>query len=410
MATDTTTRNLRRRNRSALLRQLLRDGETTRGQLATALSLSPATVTNVIADLMAEGLVHETGILPSDGGRPTTTLSIRPDGAFFIGADVGEHGVTVELFDLSLTPRATVFNDVASRSAGAPDIAAALEAAITEAVEAAGSPTNIYGVGLGMPGIIESVVDLDGSRAITVHAQSLGWPSTSLDSIYSRSDIPMFAANGAKTLAMAEIWFGAARDVSNGVVALLGRGIGLGIISDGRILEGTSSSAGEWGHTKVSIGGPVCNCGQHGCLEAYVGGGSIVRRWREAGGEPPENDETAIERLLEAASTGDATAAKVLDETVEILGVGLSNLVNLLNPERIVLGGWAGLQLAKTQLQAIESATKAPSLDRPSQQFDLVPSTIGRDAIALGAALLAVEKLIETPLALVAPIRNGQTA
>lgn len=398
MATGSTTRNLRRRNRAAVLRKLLRDGETTRGQLASALSLSPATVTNVVADLMSEGLVHETGSLPSDGGRPTTTLSIRPDGAYFIGADVGEHGVTVELFDLSLTPRSAVFRDVPSRSVGPIEISQALNTAIAEAVEAAGSPTNIYGVGFGMPGIVESARTPDGTRTITIHAQSLNWPSTSLDAIYGRDDIPIFADNGGKTLAMAEIWFGAARDVNNGVVALLGRGIGLGIISDGRILEGAASSAGEWGHTKVSIGGPICNCGSRGCLEAYVGGGGIARRWRETGAEPSSNEEIAIGELLDAVALGDAAATRVLDETIEILGLGLSNLVNLLNPERIVLGGWAGLRLAENHLDAITSATKSTSLRRPSAQFDLVSSTIGRDAIALGAALLAVEKLIETPL------------
>lgn len=402
MATDSTTRILRRRNRSAVLRELLRDGGTTRGQLAASLSLSPATVTNVVTDLMVEGLVHETGVLPSDGGRPVTTLAIRPEGAYFIGADVGEHGVTVEVFDLALATRATVFRDVPSRGSGPTEISAALYTAIDEAVVAAGTPANIYGVGLGMPGIVESTTEADGTGTITVHAQSLNWPATSLDAIYGRTDIPIFADNGGKTLALAEKWFGAARDVTNGVVALVGRGIGLGIISDGRILEGTASSAGEWGHTKVSIGGPVCNCGSRGCLEAYVGGGAIVRRWREVGGQPSTNEETGVDELLAAAAVGDAAATRVLEETVEILGLGLSNLVNLLNPERIVLGGWAGLRLAENNVVEITTATKSASLKRPSTQFDLVRSTIGRDAIALGAALLAVEKLIEKPIRLTA--------
>ncbi|GGK97427.1 sugar kinase [Salinibacterium xinjiangense] len=396
--TDSTTRNLRRRNRSAVLRELLRNGETTRGQLAGALSLSPATVTNVIADLMAEGLAHETGSLPSDGGRPTTTLSIRPEGAFFIGADVGEQGVTVEVLDLALMQRSKVFRDVSSRSVGPTELSEALYAAIDEAVLAAGSPANIYGVGLGMPGIVESSTELDEARTITIYAQSLNWPPTRLDAIYGRADIPIFADNGAKTLATAEAWFGAAKDVTDGVVALLGRGIGLGIISDGRLLQGTASSAGEWGHTKVTLGGPLCNCGSRGCLEAYVGGGGIARRWREAGADPSANEELALTELLAAVSRGDAVATRVLDESVEILGLGLSNLVNLMNPERIVLGGWAGLQLASTHLAEIADATRGFSLKRPAAQFDLVPSKIGRDGIALGAALLAVEKLVETPL------------
>lgn len=398
MATDSTTRNLRRRNRSAVLRELLRGGETTRGQLAAALSLSPATVTNVVTDLMAEGLAHETGSLPSEGGRPVTTLSLRPSGAHFVGADVGERKVTVEVFDLTLTPCATVFRDVRSRNAGPAEMWQAIHDAIDEAVNAAGSPTNIYGVGLGMPGIIETHGTIDEWPTISVHAQSLGWAATTFPATYGVSNIPIFADNGAKTLATAESWFGAARDVNDGVIALLGRGVGLGIISDGSLLRGTASSAGEWGHMKVSVGGPLCNCGSHGCLEAYVGGAGIARRWRDAGADPSATPEQALDELLDAVARGDDVARSVLDETISILGLGLGNLINLLNPERVVLGGWAGLKLAERHLDAILTTTKTAALDRPASQFDIVPSTIGRDGIAVGAALLAVEKLVESPL------------
>jgi DNA-binding Lrp family transcriptional regulator len=184
--TDSTTRNLRRRNRSAVLRELLRNGETTRGQLASALRLSPATVTNVVTDLMVEGLAHETGSLPSEGGRPTATLSIRPEGAHFIGADVGEHGVTVEVLDLSLSPKSKVFRDVPSRSAGPHELSEALYAAIDEAITAAGAPENIYGVGLGMPGIVESAAASPFTRKASTGPQRVSTRSTvGLTSRYS---------------------------------------------------------------------------------------------------------------------------------------------------------------------------------------------------------------------------------
>lgn len=400
MATDSTTRNLRRRNRSAVLRQLIRNGETTRGHLASALALSPATVTNVVTDLMVEGLAHETGSLPSEGGRPVTTLSLQPEGAFFVGADVGEHRVTVEVFDLALTPRATVFLDVPSQNAGPADLWQAIHDAINDAVLAAGSPTNVYGVGLGMPGIIETHGSIDDHPTISVHAQSLGWAATTFPATFGSTRIPIFADNGAKTLATAESWFGAARDVNDGIVALLGRGIGLGIISGGSLLRGTASSAGEWGHMKVSLGGPVCYCGNRGCLEAYVGGAGIARRWRDAGADPSGDEEEAFDELLDAVTRGDKVATAVLDETISILGLGVGNLINLLNPEQVVLGGWAGLKLADRHLDKILAAATAAALVRPGSQFDLVPSMIGRDGIAVGAALLAVEKLVESPLTL----------
>jgi len=379
------------------LRELLRSGETTRGQLAQALSLSPATVTNVVSDLMAEGLAHETGSLPSEGGRPVTTLSVRAEGAYFVGADVGEHRVTVEVFDLTLTPRATVFRDVLSNTVGPADLWSTVLDAIAEAIEAAGAPQNIFGIGLGMPGIVESYDDVSGTPMISVHAQSLEWPPTSFHAIYGDARIPILADNGAKTLATAERWRGAAREVSDGVVALVGRGIGLGIISDGVLLRGSASSAGEWGHTKVSIDGPLCNCGDRGCLEAYVGGAGITRRWREAGADPSADEEEALAELLAAVADGDPVAGAVLEETISILGIGIGNLINLLNPERVVLGGWAGLTLADRHLDSILEATKRASLARPASQFDLVTSEIGRDGIAVGAAFLAVERLVESP-------------
>ena len=406
MSIKATTKDLRRQNRSRVLRIIIVGGETTRGQLALALGLSLGTVANVVSDLVAEGLVKESGVLPSDGGRPTTTLKARPEGAYFVGADVGEHGVTVELFDLELQPVASIFRDLRSRSATPTGLSDALSSAIDEVLDQGNIRTNVYGVGLGLPGIVESQGGQGGfepGSETTIYAQSLNWAPIGLHSLYARADFPIFAENGAKTLATAENWFGAAKGIDNALIVLLGRGIGLGIISGGRVLQGSASSAGEWGHTKVSIGGPLCNCGLRGCLEAYVGGSGIAQRWREAGASPSANEEEALTALLSAATTGDVVAKRVVDETIEILGLGLSNLVNLFNPELIVLGGWAGLSLANYGLDEIVAATRQNSLDRPGGQFKLVPVKLGRDGIALGAALLAVESLIQTPLS---PVKN----
>lgn len=399
MAIDSTTRALRKRNRARVLRAILHDGETTRMRLAGALRLSAGTVTNVVADLMAEGLIRESGVLPSDGGRPSATLAVDPNGAFFVGADVGEHGLTVELFDLEFSAVASVFRDTSSRTAAPEEVSRALSSAVDEVINAAVRPAAVYGVGLGMPGIIETTDNVrhaGAAQRFTIYAQSLQWPPTSLDSIYARTDLPIFADNGGKTLAMAESWFGASADVDDSFFALLGRGIGAGVMTSGRLLHGCQGSAAEWGHTKVSIGGPLCDCGNRGCLEAYVGGSAISRRWREAGGTPPDDDEAAVAHLLKAAAD-DAAANQVVQETVEILGIGLANMVNLFNPQRIVLGGWAGLLLAPDHLDEIANATRRNSLDRPAGQFEMVTARVGREGIALGAALLAVEGLINQP-------------
>ena len=400
MAKLYTSRALRRGNRSEILRYILRTGAVTRSELARKLGMSAGTVTNIVGELLGEGLVHETGSSPSEGGRPSVTLAVVPQGAMFIGVDVGESGVTAELFDLEFTVVASVLRDVNSRGAAPEDISRIIADAVDELTAASGHPEAIYGVGLGMPGFVEAdeTTDLNGAtRDVTIYAQSLQWPPVRLGEFYARTDLPIFADNGGKTLAMAESWFGASSAVADSAFVLLGRGVGAGVVRRGELLTGSKGSGMEWGHTKISLGGPLCTCGGRGCLETYIGGSALARRWREAGGEPPTDDEQAVIHLLSAAGRNDAAAIRVVHEAIEILGIGLSNIVNIFNPERIVLGGWGGLLLARDYLSEISAATRLNSLDRPGGQFDVVPARFGRDSVALGAALLAVEGLVKEP-------------
>jgi predicted NBD/HSP70 family sugar kinase len=259
---------------------------------------------------------------------------------------------------------------------------------------------SLAGIGLGMPGIVD--VAADGTTRI--YAQSLGWDGVVVGQLFRLGDVPVYADNGAKALAAAESWFGAARGTEHAIVALVGRGLGAGVITGGRILRGHASSAGEWGHTKVALDGPACHCGGRGCLEAFAGGDAMLRRWagraggrddtRGAGGER-DTDEARLAHLLRAAAAGDSEAREVVRDTVEILGLGLANLVNLFNPERVVIGGWAGLLLHQACRDELEQAIRSRTLHRPGGQFRLAPCVFGDDAVALGAALLPLDRLIE---------------
>ncbi|PKQ25669.1 MAG: ROK-family transcriptional regulator [Actinobacteria bacterium HGW-Actinobacteria-4] len=397
MNRDTTVRVLRRSNRAAVLRHVVHEGETTRTRVGHECQLSVGSVTNVVNDLISEGLVLEAGSVPSSGGRPTMLLRPRPEGAYFIGVDVGEEGAAAELFDLGLN---RVDREFSRTAAGAKD-SQAIGHALTAAVGAlwdrhADKWTSIAGVGLGLPGVVET----DQTGAQTLYAQSLGWPPVAVRELLEvpgGGDVPIYADNGAKTLAAAENAFGSARGAGSAVVALLGRGVGLGVIFDGQILRGRASSAGEWGHARVTIGGRKCSCGGRGCLQAYVGADGILERWHDAGGRPDGHGWRAMSALIDAASAGDAVATTVVDETIEILGVGLGNLVNLYNPERVVIGGWVGLKLMETLAPNVEAATRRVALTRPASQFTLHSCAFGGDSVAVGAALLPLERLIDAP-------------
>ena len=243
MSRQATVKDLRQRNRAAVLRHVVLSPETTRARVGVACHLSNASVSNVVGDLIRDGLVEEIGSLPSDGGRPIARLRVVPDGGYLLGADVGEHGVTVEIFDLTLRRLDRVFRSMPTKASSPGRTGRALSDAVASILEANPDPArSLIGIGLGVPGIVDAF-----GGTTTIYAQSLGWKPVLLSEFLSETDVPVFADNGAKTSALAEMWLGAARGVEHAAVVLVGRGIGAGIVSGGRLLRGLSSSAGEWG-------------------------------------------------------------------------------------------------------------------------------------------------------------------
>lgn len=387
-----TVSTLRQRNRARVLAHVLQQGRTTRGDLARECGLSIASATNIVTDLVAEGLVHETGQIASRGGRPIAVVEPRPQGAYLIGADVGERGVAVELFDLAMQRVDREFRggrDEENPETIGHDLDDAL-AALRERNPQVWPA--LAGIGLGLPGVVGTAPD----GVSTLYAQSLGWPPVRVPDLV-HTDVPVFAANGAKTLAMAELWFGAARGVEHAVVALLGRGVGLGVVTDGRLQRGGATSAWEWGHTTIVRGGAPCRCGSRGCLEAYVGADAILRAWRATGATFEGSGWRALGQVLDAADAGDPGASGVVEEVVSCLGAALGSLVNLTDPQRIVVGGWVGLRLMERLAPRIAEATRAQALELYRPGVDVVPAAFGGDTVALGAAIMPLESLLRTP-------------
>jgi predicted NBD/HSP70 family sugar kinase len=209
-------------------------------------------------------------------------------------------------------------------------------------------------------------------------------------------ELPLFIENGAKTLGQAEMWLGAGRGAQHAVVTLWGTGVGAAMFADGRLYRGAASSAGEWGHTCVVIDGTECRCGASGCLEAYIGAAALLKEWARAdpGVELPDDfeQEPWLDRLVAAAGT-DAAGA-VLERAATIFGTAAANLVNLFNPERIIVGGWAGLKLGPVLLPKIREVLGAQALDYPATRVTLELGRLGHDAVALGASTLVVEDLL----------------
>ncbi|MEU6938507.1 ROK family transcriptional regulator [Streptomyces rubiginosohelvolus] len=398
-----TVRDLRRGNRARVLQRLYFDGPLSRQELGPVTGLSSGSISNVVAELSAEGLLEEAGVVDSDGGRPRTLLRVAPDGGLLVGIDIGETRVRVELFDLSLTELARTERLLAQHGYDVDRIVAHVRTGVADVLRDAGAdPRRLLGIGIGVPGIIErdGPEGPDGTRGAVVHGQTIGWHTVPFEQLLREAvdvppEVPLFIDNGAKTLGQAEMWFGGGRGAGAAAIALIGSGVGA-CVDHGDILdEDRTSLALEWGHTTVQLRGRRCRCGSIGCLEAYAGAEALRERWREAGGPLPEDadDETALAALLAAAYPGrrgtpDPVALALLDETAECLGAALADLVNLFLPERILIGGWAGLLLGPRLLPEIRRYANEYALSHAAARTTIEMGRLGPDAVTVGAATL----------------------
>jgi predicted NBD/HSP70 family sugar kinase len=388
-----TVRDLRRGNRTAVLQRLYFDGPLSRFELGPATGLSSGSVSNVVAELIADGLVEEAGSVDSDGGRPRILLRVAPGSGHMIGVDVGETRVRIGLFDLTLTELARAERPLAQQRYEVDGIVGHVRDGIAEVLSGAGiGPERLLGVGIGVPGIVEHT---PGVGAV-VHGQTIGWDAVPLEQLLRAGSplpetVPYFIDNGARTLGQAEMWFGGGRGARNALVVLFGSGVGACLVTP----EVEHGRAVEWGHLTVRVRGRRCRCGALGCLEAYAGAESLLTRWHVEGGGVPggADEESALAAMLGGAyppegGVADPVALAVLEETAEYVGAGLSDLINLFQPERILIGGWAGLQLGARFLPAVRRHAASYALRHPARKVTIDLGRLGPDAVTVGAAIL----------------------
>lgn len=388
-----TVRDLRRVNRGSVLRNLFLGGPTNRVALGDMTGLSSASVTNVVTDLLVEGLVIEVGTEESDGGRPRIQLQVNPAFGVAVGVDIGETGIRIEAFDLSMREVGRAVLDIHPQEHPADVIISHVARGVGQALEGADRDrSQVLGVGVGVPGVAAHTGEP------VVHAPSIQWHGVPLAAMLSEAvKLPVYVDNGAKTLGQAEMWFGAGRGAQHAVVALLGTGVGAAIFTNGSLYSGVASSAGEWGHMSMAVNGRRCSCGAAGCLEAYVGTEALLEQWAESDPSislPAQHDqEQWLDRLIAAGSTNES-AARLLEQTAVYLGVGAANLVNLFSPERIVIGGWSGLKLGPVLIHRVREVVATQALTYASSHVTIELGQLGRDAVALGASTLVMERLL----------------
>jgi predicted NBD/HSP70 family sugar kinase len=388
-----TSRDIRIANRFDVLRNLIAASAVSRQEIVAETGLSLATVSTLVGELLDLGLLREVGYEDSGGGRPRGLIAVNTDGGVLVGVDVAETYVHVELFNPKLAVLARAEEQLRPRENHPEQVVQHIVSGVRTVVATVGGP--VLGVGVSVPGQVER------EGGVSVFAPNWDWHDVPLRSLLAAHlDLPLYLDNPLKASTVAELWFGAGRGRDDVVVLTLGTGVGAGLALGGSLYRGASNSAGEWGHTTLVMDGRPCHCGSRGCVETYVGAPGIMQHLRELAPDSPmlrPDDQTGtIDALAAGLAAGDPVAAKVLTETARYLGVAVADLVNLFNPQVIVLSSWVAAKLGQTLLDEVRTVVARHALRHPYANTDIVLCPIATNPVSLGAATFALEGYLAT--------------
>jgi len=393
---------IRKLNTAVLLDALRRFAPLSRAELASRTGLNRSTVSIIVNNLIEEGLIQETYLQNCKVGRPGMMLELNPKGGFAIGIELGVDFISIILTDFiaRVQWREQVCSDPNEDQITILDRAATLtQHALDYGLSQGLRP---LGIGVGVPGL----VDLRQGKLI--FAPNLHWNNVPLRLIWSQHfNLPIFVENEANAAALGEYYFGAAQGVDSFIYLSAGIGLGAGIVLDGKLFRGSNGYASEVGHMTVDPNGELCGCGKRGCWETQVGPRAVLRRVRKTleSGVPSalcdlvESDleRISFESVVQAAGQGDSVALGALQEVGERLGVGVANLVNVFNPELIVLGG--ALNLASTiLLPIVERLIRENALTPACENVRVSASAHGIDACLMGAVALVLDDILREPI------------
>jgi predicted NBD/HSP70 family sugar kinase len=380
----------RRSNLSALLGQVHLGGPTSRSQLTSITGLNRSTIADLVGELSALGLVSERRGARSDGpGRPSPIVATAPEGAVVLAIDLAVDSIAVATVGLG----GHIFNRLRvdrPRDRFSPD--ETVDDAVKLAEPLLGAlPDDHHFAGVGV-----AVVGITRRADGYVHlAPNLGWRDVPLGAMLTERlglDADVAVANEADLGALSEHRRGAQPGVANLLFISGEVGIGVGIIIDGKPGLGAAGYAGEAGHTLVNPAGTRCRCGAIGCWETEAGEGALLRR----AGTDGAGGRAAIDRVISLAEARDPKVLTALDSVGGWLGLGIADLVNLFNPELVVLGGLFS-RIQPLIQRATEDAMRSRVLAAPGSMVEIVPTTLGIDAPLIGAAELALSGVIANP-------------
>ncbi|WP_134704563.1 ROK family transcriptional regulator [Ammoniphilus sp. YIM 78166] len=380
-------------NKSLILNVIRLDGPISRAEIAKKTNLTPPTVTNLVAELLASNLVIESDLGTSSVGRKPIMLRIHASAFQVIGIDVGASHLKLVSTNLNAEIQETLLVKMPNPITAPSFLELLIHSVDTLLEKSQLQKDTILGIGIGMHGLVNP------KQGVADYAPNLALRHIPIrEKLETAFNLPVEIENDVRAMALGESWFGNGQGIENFICVNVGMGIGAGIILDHKLFTGASFTAGEIGHTTIEIEGPKCSCGNHGCLQALAAGPAIASRVQEEirlGRESliaelvhGDVEEITGETVHQAALQGDPLAIEALKNTGRYLGIGVANLINILNPSRIILGG--GVSKAG---EFILGPMKETVEKRALNSASICEVKLGDFGTAIGAATLVLQKL-----------------
>jgi N-acetylglucosamine repressor len=370
-----------------------------KAEIARLTNLSIPTVMKITDELISNNLVIETGKGESNGGKPPRLLEFNPTSYYIIGVEVEEYKILMIMMDLSA---AIIYSETIPINVNEHHdvIIKKIIDSINNTIVNSGVPRNlILGIGIGMPGL------LDKEHGTVLFSPDFKWENVNLVApIKEKFNMNIIIDNVTRAMAMGEKWLGLGKNVDNFMCINLGYGIGASIVLNGTLYSGSSGSSGEFGHLTLEKNGPICDCGNYGCLEALASGNAITKKAklfvaREehsrildlAGGNI---DSIEAKTVFDAAKEGDGLAMEIVREATEYLGIAIAGMINFLDPELIILEGGVA-QAGEILTNNIQKIVGRRQMKCAGRRTKILVSQLGKNAAAIGAASFILQEFIE---------------
>ncbi len=372
-----------------------------RSQLIEALGSSRGKISTEVGRLIEVGLLADAGFADSERGRRSSLVGIPYSAGLIAAIDIGATSIDVALTTLG-SELVAHRGEPADVRDGPQPVLDRVRTLLSELLdEQAASPRDVLAIGVGVPGPVEQA-----SGLLTVPPIMPGWDRFPIRGAFAGEyAAPVFVDNDVNIMALGEHWGGVAKGVDDVIFVKIGTGIGSGLIIGGRLHRGTQGCAGDFGHICVDPAGPICSCGNVGCLEAMAAAPAIVLQAERCAreGESPtlmailqERGELSMKDVGEAARRGDHCALMVIRRSGRLIGQTLASAVNVLNPSLIVIGGGVS-RIGHALLAEIRSAVYQRSLPLATRNLPIVLSELEDTAGVVGASVLAAKGVLNVP-------------